>query len=127
DKKLEVETQLAALEAMYAEIERAEKELIAKVAEKEELITKRGEKYEQLNALHEELSEISEEEERNLVKIASELSKLYAEKKRIANPYTGGKLGMPIDSSHRVTSNFGVRIHPITGKKKAHNGIDFGA
>lgn len=127
DKKLEVETQLATLEEMYAELEREEQVLIEKESEKEELITKLNAKYEQLDALHDELSEISEEEERNLVKIASELSKLYAEKKRIANPYSGGKLGMPIDSSYRVTSNFGVRIHPITGKKKAHNGIDFGA
>lgn len=27
----------------------------------------------------------------------------------------------------RITSGFGYRIHPITGKKKFHNGIDIGA
>ena len=127
DKKLQVETQLAELEAMYEDLKREEQVLINKEAEKEELITKLGKKYEELHELHEELSEITEEEERNLVKIASDLSKLYAEKKRLANPYSGGKLGMPIDSKYRVTSNFGMRIHPITGKKKAHNGTDFGA
>lgn len=127
DKKAEVETQLASLEELYTEQEKEEKELLAKEDEKEKLIAQLHEKYEELEEIHAELSEISEEEERNLVKIASELSKLYAEKKRISNPYSGGKLGMPIGSGHRVTSNFGVRIHPISGVKKAHNGIDFGA
>ncbi|GIP19140.1 metalloendopeptidase [Paenibacillus montaniterrae] len=127
DKKAEVEEQLAALEAMYKELEEEEKVLMEKEAEKEELIEKLAQKSAELDELHTELSEITEEEERNLVKIASELSKLYAEKNRIANPYSGGKLGMPIDSKYRVTSNFGMRIHPISGKRKAHNGIDFGA
>lgn len=127
DKKLEVETQLSELEDMHAQLEQEEKDLMAKEEEKEKLINQLAQKTVELEQMHDELSEISEEEERKVVKLASELSKLYAEKNRISNPYSGGKLGMPIDSSRRVTSNFGVRIHPISGKKKAHNGIDFGA
>ncbi|MFC6334858.1 murein hydrolase activator EnvC family protein [Paenibacillus septentrionalis] len=127
EKKAEVETQLASLQEMYAQLEQEEKVLLQKEAEKEELIKKLNAKYEELHALHEELSEITEEEERNLVKLASEISKLYAERTRLSSSYSGGKLGMPIDSGYRVTSNFGVRIHPISGVKKAHNGIDFGA
>ena len=33
----------------------------------------------------------------------------------------------PCPSSTRVTSEYGYRIHPLTGTKKMHNGIDIGA
>ncbi len=39
--------------------------------------------------------------------------------------YTGGKLMWPSDTT-RITSNFGYRIHPITGAKKLHAGVDIG-
>ena len=32
--------------------------------------------------------------------------------------------GKPLKKTFRVTSSFGVRIHPITNKRKMHNGID---
>lgn len=35
-----------------------------------------------------------------------------------------GSLQWPVPSSHRVTSRFGYRIHPITGEEKYHSGID---
>lgn len=126
-KKLEVEEQLASLQALYLKLEAQQTELINKESEKETLIAEYNKNLEQLDEHIEELEVISEEQEKLLMEIASRISKLNAEKNRIANPYSGGKLGMPIDSKHRVTSNFGVRVHPITGVKKAHNGIDFGA
>ena len=41
--------------------------------------------------------------------------------------YSGGVLLWPCPSSHRVTSEFGYRIHPILGYRKLHTGIDIGA
>ncbi|MEG9225153.1 peptidoglycan DD-metalloendopeptidase family protein [Aeromicrobium sp. Sec7.5] len=37
-----------------------------------------------------------------------------------------GKLSYPL-SSVRITSPYGFRIHPITGKRRLHDGMDFGA
>ncbi len=37
--------------------------------------------------------------------------------------FGGGALGWPVSGS-RITSNFGYRTHPITGKKKLHTGVD---
>jgi len=127
EKKLQVEEQLASLQALYIKLEAQQTELINKESEKESLISQYNKNLEELDEHIEELEGISEEQEKLLVQLASKISKLNAEKKRIANPYSGGKLGMPIDSKNRVTSNFGVRIHPISGVKKVHNGIDFGA
>lgn len=35
-----------------------------------------------------------------------------------------GSFIMPVGSGYRLTSGFGSRIHPITGKRKNHNGLD---
>lgn len=40
--------------------------------------------------------------------------------------YTGGKLEWPVPSSHKITSPYGYRIHPIFHTNKLHAGIDIG-
>ena len=32
----------------------------------------------------------------------------------------------PVKNSRKITSPYGVRIHPLTGKKRKHNGVDIG-
>lgn len=127
EKKAQVETQYAQLETIYQELELQQADLVKKEADKEVLIASYNENLEVLSETLEEMELISEEQEQLLVSLASKVSKLNAEKNRIKNPYTGGKLGMPIKGTIRVTSNFGTRTHPITGKKHTHTGIDFGA
>lgn len=39
---------------------------------------------------------------------------------------SGGRLSYPL-SSVRITSPYGYRIHPITGKRRLHSGMDLGA
>lgn len=126
-KKADVELQFAQVQELYYELELQQADLIKKESEKELLIASYNENLEKLDEMLEELEVISEEQEKLLVALAAKEQKLNAEKNRIKNPYTGGKLGMPIDSGYRVTSNFGTRIHPISGKKHTHTGIDFGA
>lgn len=127
DKKMQVEEQLTTLEGLYKKLEEEQASLIKKESEKETLIANYNAQSTQLDEQIEELGDISEEQEKLLMQLASKVSKLNAEKKRIANPYSGGKLATPIKDAYRLSSNFGVRIHPITGEKKAHNGVDFAA
>jgi len=46
-----------------------------------------------------------------------------------SNPvkYTGGKFAWPVPGSHRITSPYGYRIHPVYKSRKFHSGIDVGA
>ncbi|WP_332633068.1 lysozyme family protein [Halalkalibacter flavus] len=37
-----------------------------------------------------------------------------------------GNFAMPIGGTMTITSDYGVRIHPISKERKMHNGIDFG-
>ncbi|RJX36972.1 hypothetical protein D3P09_26070 [Paenibacillus pinisoli] len=127
EKKADIEEQYADLEALYHELELQQADLVKKEAEKEVLVASYNQNLEQLSDTLEQLEVISEEQEKLLVELAAKVSKLNAEKNRIKNPYTGGKLGMPIKGNIRVTSNFGTRTHPITGQKHTHTGIDFGA
>ncbi|MDQ6422481.1 peptidoglycan DD-metalloendopeptidase family protein [Paenibacillus sp. LHD-117] len=127
EKKADIEKQYAEIQALFHELELQQVDLAKKESEKEVLIASYNANLEKLDDTLEHLEEISEEQEKLLVALAAKKSKLVAEKNRIKNPYTGGKLGMPIDPSYRVTSNFGTRVHPITGRKHSHTGIDFGA
>ena len=39
---------------------------------------------------------------------------------------TGKISARPVANSFRITSTFGMRVHPVTGKKRMHKGVDFG-
>lgn len=123
-KKADVETQLAQVQELYYELELQQADLIKKESEKEVLYASYQESIEELDKTIHEMEEISAEQEQVVVALAAKVSKLNAEKNRIKNPYSGGKLAMPLKANYRVTSNFGTRIHPITGKKHTHTGID---
>ena len=41
--------------------------------------------------------------------------------------YIGGELAWPVPGYTRITSNYGMRVHPITHQYKLHTGVDIGA
>ncbi len=41
--------------------------------------------------------------------------------------YIGGELAWPVPGYTRITSQYGMRTHPITGVYKLHTGVDIGA
>ena len=36
-------------------------------------------------------------------------------------------LGFPLDKKYSITSDFGTRINPASGRRSFHSGVDFGA
>nr|WP_183604299.1 M23 family metallopeptidase [Paenibacillus phyllosphaerae] len=125
EKKIQVEQTLGEVRTMYAKLEDYQGFLVDKEQEKEVLVASYEEKAE-------ESEEISEEQEELLMQLAKKVADL-EEQKRIASKkkkvtyYKGGKLAVPLQDSYRLSSNYGYRIHPITGKKKLHAGMDMAA
>jgi murein DD-endopeptidase MepM/ murein hydrolase activator NlpD len=145
-KLADVELQLAQLEEMYKQqievketldaaanrqIAAKDEQMAAKarqLAAKNQLLALKKTKTVQianLNREEEALADYTEEQERAMIEAAA---KVAASKEAIAYYNNGDKLMYPLPKSYRVSSNFGIRIHPITGKRGSmHNGIDFAA
>ena len=121
----ELESSKVLLEATQAtmELKRQQaddmlRELLAQEAEIAVLLDEASEK---MNALMDEISAM--EKKYQAAKYDEYLAKLAAAGEA---PPSNAKWVRPLDTL-RVTSPFGVRIHPITKVKRTHNGVDFGA
>ena len=130
ENKLLAEEKLKELETTRNEIlalhekkkaEEAEymKQVDAKVALLDQLETEEA-------ALESELEEM----EQQSASIASEINSYYASLSTtdVSYTYTGsGIFGWPLSIQGRVSSNFGYRIHPISGVRRLHAGVDIAA
>jgi murein DD-endopeptidase MepM/ murein hydrolase activator NlpD len=67
------------------------------------------------------LRALADQEEAESARIAAELASSHG-----SGQY-GGVMAWPVPSSHRMTSPFGYRIHPIFHNRRLHTGIDIGA
>lgn len=62
----------------------------------------------------------------------SQVSEIEAEIKLLAlnsisKDYIGGAMNWPVPGYTSITSEYGMRVHPITGAYKLHTGVDIGA
>jgi len=130
-KKADVEAQLEYVANLVDQTSQLQNELKANREKKEVAVAS-------LEIQEHELEEVTEEEERKLMELADEQAKLAKKqrelkkqeeqsKKKNVVKYTGGQLKWPVPDSQRITSQFGTRTHPITGKKHTHSGLDIGA
>ncbi len=71
------------------------------------------------------LQEQIEEYERQVREVESEI--LLLTMANIDSDYTGGIMAWPVPGYTRITSEFGMRLHPILHVYKLHTGIDIGA
>lgn len=123
EKKKEVEATLVMVKGLYDEASALKIELERKEHEKEVQVA-------QLDKEAEALEKITEEEEKMLMELARKEAKLQAEKnKSLSNlTFPGGTFAFPLPQSYKMTSDFGSRTNPVTGKKgEFHKGLDFGA
>ncbi len=126
-KKQDIESQLAYVGQLYTETTKLQEELETKRDNRETAIAS-------LENKEQTLEEITEQQEKELMKLADEQAKLVKKQKEIiesdkrkVKKYTGGQLTWPVPDSDRITSYFGIRTHPITRRKHTHSGLDIGA
>ena len=82
------------------------------------------------------ISKLSEEEKQIQAKIDeynNQINEVEAEIRALAatinfgEDYRGGQMQWPIYGHYKITSNYGMRVHPITGVYKLHTGVDISA
>jgi len=121
-KKKEVDDYLSKLQGYYAAAEQLKADL--KQQQKERTVFMA-----QLEKEEGELEEIKEEHEQAMLALVQEMKAALYEKNKLLSQrkFTGGKFAWPVPDSSRITSYFGGRKDPFTGKSSGHNGMDIGA
>lgn len=81
------------------------------------------------------ISKLTQKEQELQAKIEESINELRLIEKEIVmlttanigTDYVGGVMAWPVPGYTRITSQFGMRTHPITGVYKLHTGMDIGA
>lgn len=101
------------------------------VAKSQELATASQKKQDlvaQINAEQDALYDILEDLEAESKALNSKIQQLQAaQAAKNGSTKAPGAYVWPCPSSHTITSNYGYRVHPVTGAKKLHTGMDIGA
>lgn len=121
--KEEIEANKREVEALEAQLLAQLDELTNRRLEYQKMMKERSIRVAALNQQEDEKQRLIEEANEGLAQIAKQKAKLLETKNRLS----GGRLLWPLPDSTRITDTFGPRIHPVTGKKSTHTGIDIGA
>ncbi|PZE19267.1 murein hydrolase activator EnvC family protein [Paenibacillus xerothermodurans] len=146
DKEAEKKQQFAQLEGLYAQTAAVRADLQTKEKEKEVRIASLSEEERQKR---EQAEDISEAQEQLLLQHARKEAALAAARRAEAaaraaaasksksggkssptssyNAFSGGRMAYPLEKNAPMTSDYGTRADPFTGKRTSHKGIDFGA
>lgn len=92
---------------------------------------KQAEQQQLIDSLSQDINELKRQEaemEKAEQQIQAQINAALGTSDQKAVTYTGnGKFILPLASYTRISSPYGYRIHPITGTKKLHSGIDYAA
>lgn len=132
DKQQQIEADKTAAEEKKAVVETKKQELDAQSQQKKNLIDKENENIEAAKA---RLAKIEAEEEQTRREIAAKEAEARRKAEEAARkngttytPVVHSASGMiwPVPSCRTVTSEYKMRLHPVTGQYKLHTGMDIG-
>lgn len=134
--KAEYEAVKDELEAKQAELRAEQEELEKDIEEATNLILSLEEDIADRQAEYDAILAAEDEANARISELVAELERQRAAEEAAKNPGGGGGGGSavgngsfiwPCPSCTYITSRFGLRVHPITGNERDHNGLDIGA
>lgn len=134
DTKLlnDIENQKKELELAKLELKKQKKQLLETTEESENKAVSLENMKVIKNSYISQLSEEEAEYTNDIIEMQTEIKKVEAEILTAANlnigyDYVGGVMAWPVPGYTRISSNYGMRTHPITGIYKLHTGVDISA
>lgn len=122
--KKELENQKALLAKQKAELEAKRRALRTAQSQREQLLKRISNRKELHLKAAKELQDAQKELENKIRNLILKKRQLAARSSQVLT-YKGGKLRWPVRG--KVTSTFGVRVHPVFKTKTAHTGLDIQA
>ncbi len=119
NKKLQINTQKKEIENKKSTQEKTEIALSNTRLLRQNYISKLSEEEQNIQAQIDEYNRQYTEIENEIRKLASIVT--------FGEDYRGGEMKWPIMGHYTITSNYGMRVHPITGVYKLHTGVDISA
>lgn len=120
DEKTELELLIELTEAEYSNMELL-------IASKEDEVNKYYENIKSNEKLQNEIDADWDSLNDDLKALEEQLKKEEEEAKKKTIIYDGGQFIWPLKNNFKVTSKYGYRYHPISGKYHLHNGTDISA
>lgn len=120
DEKTELELLIELTEAEYSNMELL-------IASKEDEVNKYYENIKSNEKLQDEIDADWDSLNDDLKALEEQLKKEEEEAKKKLIIYDGGQFIWPLKNNFKVTSPYGYRYHPISGKYQLHNGTDIAA
>ncbi len=121
-KLVEIEAYKMEVDKLLAEQTNVTRELNTKKANKESMMASLETNAEEYKKNMAELEQASNDIEAMIKDIQAKAAAAASANNKVY--YTGGALGWPVPSNGNITSPYGTRIHPVTGVKTFHHGID---
>ena len=125
EKKIELEEREVTLQNQKEELSEARESAEKKRVSLSNMSVVKNSYVKKLSKEEKELQDEITEFQKALKQIESEIAAVSLES--ISPDYIGGDMRWPVPGYSRITSNFGMRVHPITGVYKLHTGVDISA